>query len=174
MGDSSASERTLSNGNGNMNGGGSTRRRKDSTVSKRSRAESVATQSSGRTAAGPTGSLPVHVGPVTDASTYPEIQKAQKLFKSLLSSYPSNEWSQASDAKNNKIWLMRRGADVLPAVFGEALVDNVTTEAVLGTLLSEAARRECKLYLCRMSIDTGIHTHVLLVCTYRGSSFLLH
>jgi hypothetical protein len=140
MGDSSASERTLSNGNGN----GSTRRRKDSTVSKRSRAESVATQSSGRTAAGPTGSLPVHVGPITDANTYPEIQKAQKLFKSLLSSYPSNEWTNATDAKNAKIWLNRRGGDVLPIVLGESLVEGATTEMVLGTILSEAARRECK------------------------------
>lgn len=139
-----SSERTLHN-NGSDAGASAPRRRRDSTVSKRStrsRSESVA---SGRTAAGPDGSLPVHVLPDSGAACYPDLVKGQKLFKALAASFPSGEWSSAQDTKGNKIWMKtREGGDVLPLVRGETLVEGVTTEMVLGTILSEAARRECE------------------------------
>ena len=112
------------------------RRRRDSTASKRSsrsRAESTASVP---------GALPLHVLPNTDADSYADLQKAQKLFKSLLSA-PDNDWTSAIDPKGNKIYMRKREGDLLPTVKGEALVEGVTTEQVLGSILSSAARREC-------------------------------
>lgn len=118
----------------------SARRRRDSTASKRSsrsRAES--------TSSAATGALPTHVTPNIDAPSYAELQKAQKLFKNLLGSN-DGQWSVAIDHKGNKIHMLKRDG-LLPIVKGEAMVEGVTTEQVLGTILSSAARRECAFLL---------------------------
>lgn len=160
---SSPSERTLTNGNGNSGrrqeqdeDDAPPRRRRDSTMSKRS-TRSTRSTGSAQTSSGPTGALPVHVTSNTDAASYAEIQKAQKLFKSLLSTYPSNEWSVAQDHKGGKIWMKRRDPSVLPVVKSEATIEGVTTEQVLGSILSEAARRECKYSITLLLPSLGSH-----------------
>lgn len=115
------------------------RRRRDSSASRRSsrsRAESTTSTAVG-------GALPNHVVPNTEAASYGELQKAQKLFKNLLSS-PDQEWSFAVDPKGNRIQMRARDGNLLPIVKGESLVEGVTTEQVLGTILSAAARRDCE------------------------------
>lgn len=114
------------------------RRRRDSVSSKRS-GRSARSQSSTATAAG----LPVHVGANEDSATYPELQKAQKLFKSILA-MDQNDWTVVQNQSQSKIWMKQRESGLLPIVKGEALIEGVTTEQVLGTILSGAARRECE------------------------------
>lgn len=88
--------------------------------------------------------LPLHVVPNREADSYGELQKAQKLFKGLLAS-DSREWSLAVDAKGSKIWMRKKeGGGTLPVVKGEYIVEGVTTEQVLGTVLSQTARKECE------------------------------
>jgi hypothetical protein len=118
------------------------RRRRDSVSSKRS-ARSARSQSSTATAAG----LPVHVGANEDSATYAELQKAQKLFKSILA-MDQNDWNVVQNQSQSKIWMKKREGGLLPIVKGEALIEGVTTEQVLGTILSGAARRECEFTSC--------------------------
>jgi hypothetical protein len=125
------------------------RRRRDSISSKRSArsARSAATTSSPVVFAG----LPSHVSQNTEAPGYGEIQRAQKLFKAILGSSGS-DWTVAVDHKGSKIWMRKRDGNVLPIVKGEATVEGVTTEQVLGTILSEAARRDCESCASRLFV----------------------
>lgn len=109
------------------------RRRRDSVSSKRSSRSG----SSGAVFAG----LPSHVAVNQDAKSYGDSQKAIKLFRSL---NDGGNWSLALDRKQRKIQHRKREGEGLPIVKGEATVEGATTEQVLGTILSDVARRECE------------------------------
>lgn len=123
-------------------GGMAPRRRRMSTSSKQSgrSARSGRSETSGASAI---GGLPQHVQPNEDASSYAELQKAQKLFKAILA-VDESQWTVAHDHKQSKIWMKKRDGDLLPVVKGEAVIEGVTTEQALGTILSGAARKECE------------------------------
>lgn len=107
-------------------------RRRGSMSSKRSRSASASTVYAG---------LPSHVEVNTDAKAYPEAQKAIKLFHSL---NQETDWTLAVDQKQRKIWKRQGQGQGSLVVKGEASVEGATTEQVLGTILSDAARRECE------------------------------
>lgn len=124
-------------------GGATPRRRRNSTSSKQSgrSARSGRSEASGASAV---GGLPQHVQTNEDAQSFAELQKAQKLFKAILA-VDESQWTVAHDHKQSKIWMKKREGDLLPVVKGEALIEGVTTEQALGTILSGAARKECEL-----------------------------
>ncbi|ORY75942.1 hypothetical protein BCR35DRAFT_325733 [Leucosporidium creatinivorum] len=105
-------------------------RRRGSISSKRSRSASASTVYAG---------LPEHVEVNTDANSYSEVQKAIKLFHSL---NEQTDWTLAVDQKQRKIWKGQAQGKRALLVKGEATVEGATTEQVLGTILSDTARRE--------------------------------
>ncbi|BGP02139.1 START-like domain protein [Rhodotorula toruloides] len=119
--------------------GGGGRRRRDSVSSKRS------SRSTGTAASGGAVGLPAHVELVKDGASYEAVQTALKLFKATLSQGSGGGWRTAKDPDGTRIWMKAkegaRGETELPIVKGEAEVENVTTEQVLGTILNESARR---------------------------------
>ncbi|KAL8278519.1 hypothetical protein RQP46_009011 [Phenoliferia psychrophenolica] len=128
-----ASTRNARNSNGGGGGGGDDkefvpRRRRDSSVSRRSAHPSIA------------GALPPTVEPNEDATSYADIQKAHKQLKQQLASSP-NEWSHYVDHEDNAFWTKKRDGEDLPVVKGEAIIEGVTTEMVLGTIKNSAARK---------------------------------
>ena len=133
-------EQTGGGGGGAAAGG--MRKRRDSTASKRS------SRSSAGSSATLVAGLPTHVAVNEEASNYAELQKGQKLFKSVLGA-GKNDWTVAVDPKGSKIYMKSRDGNGLPAVKGESVAKGVTTEQVLGTILSDAARRECKCSTCQ-------------------------
>lgn len=123
------------------------RSRRDSSASKRSTRSDMSTATNGTSSF---AGLPLHVVPNLEADSYGELQKAQKLFKGLLAS-DTREWSLAVDAKGSKIWMRKReGGGSLPVVKGEYVIEGVTTEQVLGTVLSQTARKECESLIQQM------------------------
>lgn len=128
-------------------------RRRGSMSSKRSRSASNSTVYAG---------LPSHVEVNTDAKSYPDVQKAIKLFHSL---NQETDWTLAVDQKQRKIWKRKAQRNGSLVVKGEAIVEGATTEQVLGTILSDAARRECE---CRLDSSAAITD----LPVFRGSSLL--
>lgn len=123
-------------------GGGSVRRRRRSSISSKRSGRSAAS------AGGGMSGLPSHVAIKDDAANYGEVQKAIKLLKQLNQS-GQNEWKVAVDRNGGKIFMKKRD-EGLNIVKGESKVNGATTEQVLGTILNEAARRQCA---CRMFLD---------------------
>ena len=117
-------------------GGGGGMRRRDSFSSQRSR-RSTRSSSGGSAVGG--GALIAHVATNTDASSYGDIQKASKQFKSMLG---KGDWQTMLDHEGNKIFI-KDGEGEIPAGKGEHILENITTEQVLGTLLNGAARKVC-------------------------------
>lgn len=125
-------------------GGGAGRRRRDSVSSKRS------SRSTGTAASGASGAvgLPAHVELVKDGASFEAVQTALKLFKATYSQGAGGAWRTAKDPDGTRIWMKAKegaagGETELPVVKGEAEIENVTTEQVLGTILNESARRIC-------------------------------
>ncbi|GAA6031564.1 hypothetical protein JCM8097_006522 [Rhodosporidiobolus ruineniae] len=110
------------------------RNRRDSVASKRS-ARSTATS-----AAGEAVGLPPHVELNKDGESYGAVKSALERFKAALAEGEAG-WKVATDEEGTKIWTREKGKGGMPDVRGEAELGGVTTEQVLGTLMSEAARR---------------------------------
>lgn len=115
-------------------GGGAGMRRRESFSSNRSN-RSRRSSSAGSAAVG--GALIAGVAANTDAASYGDIQKASKQFKSMLG---KGDWQLMLDHEGNKIYI-QDGDGEIPAGKGEHILENVTTEQVLGTLLCGAARK---------------------------------
>lgn len=113
----------------------SQRKRRDSSISRRSAHPSIA------------GALPPHVVASEDGAAFADVQKALKVLKQTLAT-PNGEWSSYVDHEDNKIWMKKRDGEDLPVVRGECVVEGVTTEMVLGTLRSDAARKACGSFNC--------------------------
>lgn len=124
----------------------SRRSRRNSTVSTRSGKRSIrggAAAAAGAAAAGAGGAAFLAAATLDEsADSYKEIQDAQKKFKSLAGA--KGDWSTAQDAKGGKI-LMKKGDGDLPTVKASAVVEGATTEQVLATINSYAARKICEL-----------------------------
>lgn len=90
--------------------------------------------------------LPAHVAVNEEGDNYAEVQKAIKLFRQL---NEQSGWKTAVDNKGGKIMMKKRDQG-LATVKGESKVNGVTTEQVLGTILNEAARRQCE---CRVVLS---------------------
>lgn len=116
-------------------GGGAGMKRRGSFSSQRSK-RSTRSSSAG-SAIG--GALIAHVATNTDAESYSEIQKASKQFHSLIG---KGDWQMMLDHDGNKVFY-KDGDGSIPAGKGEHILENVTTEQVLGTLLSGCARKIC-------------------------------
>ncbi|KAI5476356.1 START-like domain protein [Pseudohyphozyma bogoriensis] len=143
-----------------------TRNRSSSISSKRSSRSTKSAAPSSATSVSAFGALPSHVEPNSEATNYGDVQKAQKLFRALVG-VPEAEWSLAKDGKDGKETkiLMRRRDTGLPIVMGQTRIGGVTTEQVLGTLLSGAARKDWDVRYHRTSLvglDNGFDhgTHV--------------
>ncbi|GAA5899771.1 hypothetical protein JCM8208_004559 [Rhodotorula glutinis] len=123
---------------GSIAGGavGVPRRRRDSTSSKRS--------SRSASSGGAVG-LPEHVAMDRDAESYGAVQTATKLFRATAGGVGGAGWRAAKDQEGTKVWMREKDGEqegkALPIVKGEAEIERVTTEQVLGTLLNESARR---------------------------------
>merc|ERR1719487_1214054 len=119
--------------------GGVPRRRRDSTSSKRS-GRSVASGASGAAVG-----LPEHVAMDRDADSFGAVQTAAKLFRAMAGSVGGAGWRAAKDQEGTKVWMREKDGEqegkALPVVKGEAEIERVTTEQVLGTLMNESARR---------------------------------
>lgn len=115
------------------------------------RRSSVSSKRSARSGSSSTvfAGLPSHVEVNKEVKSYAEAQKAIKLFRSL---NDGGDWTLAVDQHQRKIWMRKREGDGLPIVKGEAVVEGVTTEQVLGTILSDTARRECESPSSRLAL----------------------
>ncbi|GAA5961850.1 hypothetical protein JCM21900_006461 [Sporobolomyces salmonicolor] len=117
------------------------KRRRDSVSSKRSNRSSTSTLATTVSAGSAVVGLPSHVELDRDAASYGEVQTAIKLFRAMLASSEGGEWTMARDQEGSKVWMRERNdRSGLPVVKGEAEIEGVTTEQVLGTLLSSTAR----------------------------------
>ncbi|GAA5870056.1 hypothetical protein JCM1840_003569 [Sporobolomyces johnsonii] len=117
------------------------KRRRDSVSSKRSTRSSTSTLATTVSTGSAVVGLPSHVELDRDAASYGEVQTAIKLFRAMLASSGGGEWKMARDQEGTKVWMRERDdRKGLPVVKGEAEIEGVTTEQVLGTLLSSTAR----------------------------------
>jgi len=129
---------------GSIGGGavGVPRRRRDSTSSKRS---------SRSASSGAAVGLPEHVAMDRDAESFGAVQTATKLFRAMAGGVGGAGWRAAKDQEGTKVWMREKDGEqegkALPIVKGEAEIERVTTEQVLGTLLNESARRICASFL---------------------------
>ncbi|GAA6048862.1 hypothetical protein JCM3770_003657 [Rhodotorula araucariae] len=115
-------------------------------AARRGRRDSSASRRSGRsTASGGAVGLPEHVEMNRDAASFAAVQTAAKLFRAMAASVGGAGWRVAKDQEGTKVWMREKdgesGGKTLPVVKGEAEIENVTTEQVLGTLMNESARR---------------------------------
>jgi hypothetical protein len=84
-----------------------------------------------------------HVAYLESASSSKVIQQSQEKFQALLS---ERQWQKAVDNHGSPIYFTRNAGSGLPAVKGEAVIEeDYTTEQVLATIASPSARTICKL-----------------------------
>lgn len=117
------------------------RKRRDSNASRRS-SRSAASSTTG----GAVG-LPAHVELDKEGKAFEAVQTGFKLFRAMLGSASGGAWRVAKDQDGTRVWMRDREGEKqgegLPIVKGEGEIEGVTTEQVLGTLMSESARRIC-------------------------------
>lgn len=125
----------------------------DGTRSKSGRKDSTASKRSIKSTTSSIGSaLPFHVHPNEEITSYLDIQRAQQVFKGFLSTQ-GGEWKTIKGDKGVAIFVREASGNGLGVVKGERRMTGVTTEQVLGTLLSEGARKECELFSFFFPLD---------------------
>ncbi|GJN92620.1 hypothetical protein Rhopal_005655-T1 [Rhodotorula paludigena] len=115
------------------------RKRRDSNASRRSSRSATSSTTGGAVG------LPAHVELDKEGKAFEAVQTGFKLFRAMLGSASGGAWRVAKDQDGTRVWMRDREGEKqgegLPVVKGEGEIEGVTTEQVLGTLMSESARR---------------------------------
>lgn len=90
----------------------------------------------------------MHVAVNEEANSFPDSVKGLKLFKKL-AGMEDRDFQAVVDQFGTELLSKKRDGKVLPIVRCESVVEGVTTEQVLGTIMSSAARRECESHSTR-------------------------